>query len=76
MILFSLIHKQGRPLMPHEVLRLVVDNILKPAGECNEDGWLSWSTIAQWCYLAAQADKDSNIKLIRSMLTQHTTYLL
>jgi hypothetical protein len=49
------IRKEGRPLMPHEILRIVVTHLKEVNDAAYAD---AWGTLATWCYMASQADKD------------------
>jgi hypothetical protein len=41
--------------MPHEILRIVVNHIEEANNAAYAD---AWGTIALWCYMASQGDKD------------------
>jgi hypothetical protein len=57
LVLFEKIRAEGRPLMPHEVLKLVMA-LLKSV--INEVVVSAWSLIAQWCLTAAQRDASGD----------------
>ena len=55
-MLFKLIHNEGRPLMPHEILKLVLAHL-----ESSQRPWTlqtstAWELIVKWCVVAAQHD--------------------
>jgi hypothetical protein len=56
MILFELIRNEGRPLMPHEILRLVLVHIESCQGNQNQQASTSWELIVKWCVVASQHD--------------------
>jgi hypothetical protein len=59
LVLVDLIRKEGRPLMPRKVLELVITHFFEKMGPDDQEQGETWTTIAQWCYLASQGDKDN-----------------
>jgi hypothetical protein len=53
--LLDRIRKEGRPLMPHKILRIVVTHLKEVNNAAYAD---AWGTLATWCYMASQAVKD------------------
>jgi hypothetical protein len=56
MILFELICNEGHPLMPHEILKLVLVHIESCQGDQNQQPSTSWGLIVKWCVVALQHD--------------------
>jgi hypothetical protein len=57
LVLFDKIRGGGRPLMPHEVLGLV---ILHLESMTNEEITKAWPLIAKWCLMAVQQNSLGN----------------
>jgi hypothetical protein len=57
-LLHELIRNEGRSLMPHEVLRLVLMYLEANQGEQTNQN--SWELIAKWCVVAAQPDAQGD----------------
>ena len=57
LVLFEMIRKEGHPLMPYEVLQLVITHpeTVKEKDEAN-----TWQQIASWCLLVSQKNTQSN----------------
>jgi len=56
--LLDRIRKEGRALMPQEILRIVVAHL----EEANDAQYaMAWETLATWCYMASQGNKDGEI---------------
>jgi hypothetical protein len=58
--LFEMIRNQGCPLMPHEVLRLVLDHIESSPGEQTQQASSPWELVVQWCIVEAQHDAQGD----------------
>ena len=58
-LLHELIRKEGRSLMPHEVLQLVLTYLEEnhQGGQTNQN---SWELIIKWCVVAAQPDAQGD----------------
>ncbi len=53
--LLDRIRKEGRALMPHKILKIVVAHL----EEANDAQYATaWETLATWCYMASQGNKD------------------
>ncbi len=57
LVLFEKIRAEGRPLMPHEVLKLVMAH-LKSMN--NDVVVAAWSLIAMWCLMVTQQDTSGD----------------
>jgi hypothetical protein len=57
LVLFEKIRAEGRPLMPHKVLKLVMAHL---ESLNNKVVVAAWSLIAQWCLMAAQWDAQKS----------------
>ncbi len=70
--LFELIRNEGRPLMPHEILRLVLDLIELSPGDQTQQARSPWELIVWWCVVAAQHDAqgDSLIAFFVEAITE------
>jgi hypothetical protein len=55
-----MIRNQGRPLMPHEVLWLVLDHIESSPGGQTQQASSLWELVVQWCVVAAQHDAQGD----------------
>ncbi len=53
LVLFNLIREKGQPLMPHEVLTIVMAYIDSAKDNAVID---AWQLVAKWCLLASQMD--------------------
>jgi hypothetical protein len=60
MTLFKFIRNEGRPLMPHEILRLVLDLIKSSPGDQTQQARSTWELIMRWCIVAAQHDAQGD----------------
>jgi hypothetical protein len=58
--LFELICNQGCPLMPHEVLTLVLEHIEKGPGDQTQQLSSPWELVMQWCVVTAQHDSQGD----------------
>ncbi len=58
--LFELIRNEGRPLMPHKILRLVLDLIESSSGDQTQQACSPWELIVQWCVVAVQHDAQGD----------------
>ena len=54
LVLFMLIRRESRPLMPHEVLAILMKH-LEETGATSEQG-KAWDLVVKWCVVAAQKD--------------------
>jgi hypothetical protein len=51
LVLFNLIREKGQPLMPHEVLAMVMEYLDSTKDDAVID---AWQLVAKWCLLASQ----------------------
>jgi hypothetical protein len=70
--LFKLIRNEGRPLMPHEILRLILDLIESSPGDQTQQARSPWELIVRWCVMAAQHDAqgDSLVAFSEEAITE------
>jgi hypothetical protein len=57
LVLFEKIRAEGYPLMPHEVLKLVIAHLKNVT---NDVVVAAWSLIANWCLMAVQRDSHGD----------------
>jgi hypothetical protein len=60
LVLFEMIQKEGRPLMPHDILALVLCYAENSPPEQAQGVANTWQLVAQWCIMAAQKDPQGN----------------
>jgi hypothetical protein len=60
LVLFELMRKEGCPLMPHEVLALVLKHIKNLPTEQEEATANAWQLVVRWCIMAAQKDQQGD----------------
>jgi hypothetical protein len=65
--LFELICNKGRPLMPHKILRLVLDLIESSPGDQTQQARSPWELIVRWCVVAAQHDAQGDSLVVFSV---------
>ncbi len=57
LVLFNLIREKGQPLMPHEVLAIVMEYLDSTKDNAVID---AWQLVAKWCLLASQMDSQGD----------------
>jgi hypothetical protein len=60
LVLFERIRKEGRPLMPHEILAIVLQHIEKCSPDQVQAIAQAWQLVVQWCIVGAQKDPQGN----------------
>jgi hypothetical protein len=60
LVLFELIRNKRRPLMPHEVLTLVLEYLKNGPEEPAQATENPWQLIVMWCVMAAQHDSQGD----------------
>jgi hypothetical protein len=58
--LFDNMHKEGRPLMPHKVLNLIMSHVDRSPDDKAAKIAQAWHLLVQWCVVAAQHDGQGN----------------
>jgi hypothetical protein len=59
-LLFDKIRNEGRPLMPHEILQLVLTYLESNQEGQNQQTNTAWELIVKWCVVAAQQDSQED----------------
>jgi hypothetical protein len=59
-MLFELIRNEGRPLMPHEILKLVIAHLESSQGPGTQQTGTTWDLIVKWWVVAAQHDSQGD----------------
>ena len=65
--LFDNMHKEGRLLMPHEVLNLIMSHVERSPKDKAAEIAQAWHLLVQWCVVAAQHDGQGNSLVAFSM---------
>jgi hypothetical protein len=60
LVLFEMIRKEGSPLMPHNILALVLCYVKNSPPEQAQGIANTWQLVAQWCIMAAKKDPQGN----------------
>jgi hypothetical protein len=60
LVLFELIRNKGRPLMPHEVLALILEYLKNGPGDQAQAMENPWQLIKMWCIMAAHQDSQGD----------------
>jgi hypothetical protein len=58
LVLFMLIWRESRPLLPHEVLAMMMKH-LEETGATNKQG-KAWDLVVNWCIAVAQKDAQGD----------------
>jgi hypothetical protein len=59
-LLFELIRNEGRPLMPHEILQLVLTYLESSQEGQTQQTNTAWELVVKWCVVAAQQDSQGD----------------
>ena len=60
LVLFDKICRAGRPLMPHEVLLLIMEHVESLADTATEEVGQAWQLAGQWCIVTFQWDMQGD----------------
>jgi hypothetical protein len=60
LLLYELIRNEGRPLMPHKVLQLVLQYVKSIQNNNTGRYTTAWELVIQWCVVAAQPDAQGD----------------
>jgi hypothetical protein len=60
LVLFEMIRKEGRPLMPHDILALLLCYVKNSPPEQAQGVPNTWQMVTQWCIMAPQKDPQGN----------------
>jgi hypothetical protein len=62
LVLFETIRKKGGPLMPHDILAILVLKLIENNYQDQDQATAaeSWKLVVMWCVMAAQADQHSD----------------
>ena len=67
LVLFEGIQKGGRPLMPHNVLAIVLKHIENGPTDQAQAVADAWQLVAMWCVMVAQADQQGESLVLFSV---------
>jgi hypothetical protein len=69
-VLFTLIRRESRPLITHEVLIIMMKHFKETGATCNQGK--AWDLVAEWCIVAAQKDTqgDSLVSFTVKVVTE------
>jgi hypothetical protein len=72
LVVFDKIRRAGRPLMPHEVLSMIMEHVEPLTDTAAEEVGQAWQLAMQWCVVAAQHDTqgDSHIAFSVDAITK------
>jgi hypothetical protein len=60
LVLFAKIRKVGCPLMPHNVLSLIIEHVKLKVDTVATEAGQAWQLAVQWCIVAAQQDTQGD----------------
>ena len=72
LVIFDKIRKVGRPLIPHEVLSLIMEHLEPLADTAPEEVGNAWQLAVKWCVVTAQRDTqgDSHVDFSVEAITE------